>query len=140
VRLTHAPGALSGVELQVLGWRTEDGKTHLAIALSIRACLIGQRVPFRTATEWVALLADDPAEPLRGCAWGVNSQPALQRQFLTGLDMETIGIMAQGAPGSPIGHRVHINGTGAESGVVATGSCAQPRRGAALNMLGPRLT
>jgi DNA replication protein DnaC len=34
------------------------GKTHLAIALSIRACLAGQRVIFRTATEWVALLSD----------------------------------------------------------------------------------
>src|SRR5471030_3349601 len=34
------------------------GKTHLAIALSLRACLAGQRVLFRTATEWVALLAD----------------------------------------------------------------------------------
>jgi DNA replication protein DnaC len=34
------------------------GKSHLAIALGIRACLHGQRVVFRTATEWVALLAD----------------------------------------------------------------------------------
>jgi DNA replication protein DnaC len=34
------------------------GKTHLAIALSIRACLAGQRVLFRTATEWVALLSE----------------------------------------------------------------------------------
>src|SRR3984957_10417606 len=34
------------------------GKTHLAIALGIRACLSGQRVIFKTATEWVALLAD----------------------------------------------------------------------------------
>jgi DNA replication protein DnaC len=34
------------------------GKTHLAIALSIRACLAGQRVAFATATEWVARLAD----------------------------------------------------------------------------------
>ena len=34
------------------------GKTHLAVALAIRACLAGQRVIFRTATEWVALLAD----------------------------------------------------------------------------------
>jgi DNA replication protein DnaC len=34
------------------------GKTHIAIALSIRACLKGHRVTFRTATEWVALLAD----------------------------------------------------------------------------------
>ena len=34
------------------------GKTHLAIALSIRACLAGQRVAFATATEWVARLAE----------------------------------------------------------------------------------
>src|SRR5437016_12461880 len=34
------------------------GKTHLAIAVSIRACLAGQRVVFATATEWVARLAE----------------------------------------------------------------------------------
>src|SRR5579863_6757895 len=34
------------------------GKTHISIALGIRACLAGQRVIFKTATEWVALLAD----------------------------------------------------------------------------------
>jgi DNA replication protein DnaC len=34
------------------------GKTHLAIAISMRACLAGHRVVFRTATEWVAHLAD----------------------------------------------------------------------------------
>src|ERR671928_2164376 len=34
------------------------GKTHLAIALGIRACLAGQRVQFATATEWVARLGD----------------------------------------------------------------------------------
>jgi DNA replication protein DnaC len=34
------------------------GKTHLAIALGIRACLAGQRVQFATATEWVARLQD----------------------------------------------------------------------------------
>ena len=34
------------------------GKTHLATALGIRACLVAQRVLFKTATEWVALLAD----------------------------------------------------------------------------------
>ena len=34
------------------------GKTHLAIAVSIRACLAGQRVQFATATEWVARLSD----------------------------------------------------------------------------------
>ena len=34
------------------------GKTHLAIALGIRACLAGQRVAFATATEWVAQLGE----------------------------------------------------------------------------------
>src|SRR5436189_1245592 len=34
------------------------GKTHLAVALSIRACLAGQRVQFTTATEWVARLSE----------------------------------------------------------------------------------
>jgi DNA replication protein DnaC len=34
------------------------GKTHLAIAIGVRACLAGHRVRFHTATEWVARLAD----------------------------------------------------------------------------------
>jgi len=34
------------------------GKSHLAIAIGIRACLAGQRVAFATATEWVARLGD----------------------------------------------------------------------------------
>jgi DNA replication protein DnaC len=34
------------------------GKTHLAIAVSIRACLAGQRVQFATATQWVARLGE----------------------------------------------------------------------------------
>ncbi len=34
------------------------GKTHLGIALGIRACLAGQRVAFATATEWVARLGE----------------------------------------------------------------------------------
>lgn len=34
------------------------GKTHLSIAISIRACLAGHRVAFATATEWVARLCD----------------------------------------------------------------------------------
>src|SRR5437879_1645928 len=34
------------------------GKTHLAIAVSIRACLSGARVAFATATEWVARLSE----------------------------------------------------------------------------------
>jgi DNA replication protein DnaC len=38
------------------------GKTHLAIAISIRACLAGHRVRFATATQWVARLADAKRE------------------------------------------------------------------------------
>jgi DNA replication protein DnaC len=34
------------------------GKSHLAIAVSIRACLAGHRVQFATATEWVARLSE----------------------------------------------------------------------------------
>src|SRR5437660_11407209 len=34
------------------------GKTHLAIAISIRPCLAGQRVQFATATQWVARLSE----------------------------------------------------------------------------------
>ena len=34
------------------------GKTHLAIAISIRACEAGHRVQFATASEWVARLAE----------------------------------------------------------------------------------
>ena len=34
------------------------GKTHLAIAVSIRACLAGQRVQFATATQGVARLSE----------------------------------------------------------------------------------
>jgi DNA replication protein DnaC len=49
---------LPGRENIVLLGPPGTGKTHLAIALSIRACLAGHRVAFKTATEWVALLAD----------------------------------------------------------------------------------
>src|SRR5213595_1184877 len=38
------------------------GKTHLAVALSIRACLAGHRVRFATATEWVARLTEAKRE------------------------------------------------------------------------------
>jgi len=34
------------------------GKTHLSIALGVRACLAGQRALFATATQWVARLGD----------------------------------------------------------------------------------
>jgi DNA replication protein DnaC len=49
---------LHGRENVVLLGPPGTGKTHLSIALGIRACLAGHRVAFRTATEWVALLAD----------------------------------------------------------------------------------
>jgi DNA replication protein DnaC len=49
---------LHGKENVVLLGPPGTGKTHLAIALSIRACLSGHRVLFKTATEWVALLSD----------------------------------------------------------------------------------
>jgi DNA replication protein DnaC len=45
------------------------GRTHLAIALSIRACLAGHRVRFATATQWVARLA----EPNTTDAWRTSS-------------------------------------------------------------------
>jgi DNA replication protein DnaC len=57
------------------------GKSHLSIALGIRACLAGQRVVFRTATEWVAMLADaqrqgkldDELDPWSGSrCWSAN--------------------------------------------------------------------
>jgi DNA replication protein DnaC len=49
---------LAGRENVILLGPPGTGKTHLAIALGIRACLAGQRVAFKTATEWVALLSD----------------------------------------------------------------------------------
>jgi DNA replication protein DnaC len=49
---------LHGKENVVLLGPPGTGKTHLATAIGIRACLAGQRVIFKTATEWVALLAD----------------------------------------------------------------------------------
>ncbi len=49
---------LVGKENVVLLGPPGTGKTHLSIALGIRACLAGHRVQFRTATEWVGLLAD----------------------------------------------------------------------------------
>jgi len=49
---------LAGKENIVLLGPPGTGKTHLAVALGIRACLAGQRVMFKTATEWVAALAD----------------------------------------------------------------------------------
>jgi len=49
---------LLGKENVVLLGPPGTGKTHLAIALGIRAGLAGHRVLFATATEWVARLLD----------------------------------------------------------------------------------
>ncbi len=49
---------LLGKENAMLLGPPGTGKTHLAIALGIRACLAGHRVLFATATEWVARLLD----------------------------------------------------------------------------------
>jgi len=49
---------LHGRENVVLLGPPGTGKTHLAIAIGIRACLAGRRVAFATATEWVAKLGE----------------------------------------------------------------------------------
>ncbi len=49
---------LHGKQNVVLLGPPGTGKTHLAIAIGIRACLGGQRVAFATATEWVARLGE----------------------------------------------------------------------------------
>src|ERR1700685_3055162 len=49
---------LHGKENVVLLGPPGTGKTHLAVAVGVRACLAGQRVAFATATEWVARLAE----------------------------------------------------------------------------------
>lgn len=49
---------LLGKENVVLLGPPGTGKTHLAIAIGIRACLAGHRVLFATASEWVARLLD----------------------------------------------------------------------------------
>ena len=53
---------LHGKENVVLLGPPGTGKTHLSIALGIRACLAGQRVCFATATEWVARLGQARSE------------------------------------------------------------------------------
>ena len=49
---------LHGKENVVMLGPPGTGKTHLAIALGIRACLAGKKVAFATATEWVARLGE----------------------------------------------------------------------------------
>ena len=54
------PGPRFGAGLTRLSLRAglDSHRSILAIALSIRACLAGQRVQFATATEWVARLGE----------------------------------------------------------------------------------
>ncbi len=57
-------GALDFIEARhnvVLLGPPGTGKTHLAIALGIRACQAGHRVAFATATQWVDRLAAEHA-------------------------------------------------------------------------------
>ena len=49
---------LHGRENVILLGPPGTGKTHIATALGIRACLAGQRVQFATATQWVARLGE----------------------------------------------------------------------------------
>src|SRR5580704_1091943 len=49
---------LHGKENVILLGPPGTGKTHIATALGIRACLAGQRVQFATATQWVARLGE----------------------------------------------------------------------------------
>jgi DNA replication protein DnaC len=53
---------LHGKENVILLGPPGTGKTHLSIAIGIRACLAGQRVAFATATEWVARLGQARSE------------------------------------------------------------------------------
>jgi DNA replication protein DnaC len=49
---------LHGNENVILLGPPGTGKTHLATALGVGACLAGQRVQFATTTAWVARLGD----------------------------------------------------------------------------------
>src|ERR1700739_225469 len=60
------------------------GKTHIATALGIRACLAGQRVIFATATQWVARLGDAHRQAKRA------AEPK-RLSFVPGLVVDEIG-------------------------------------------------
>ncbi len=52
----HLTGQRGAQVLQSVAIPPGTGKTHLSIALGIRACLAGHRVAFATAAEWAARL------------------------------------------------------------------------------------
>ena len=70
-------GALDFIEARhnvVLLGPPGTGKTHLAIALGIRACQAGHRVAFVTATEWGdRLAAEHAAGRLHEALWECRS-------------------------------------------------------------------
>ncbi len=71
---------LLGKENVVLLGPPGTGKTHLAIALGIRACLAGHRVLFATATEWAARLLDAQRLPAQRRAPSPRSGAAGDRR------------------------------------------------------------
>ncbi len=87
---------LHGKENVILLGPPGTGKTHLAIALSIRACLAGQRSIFRTATEWgrAALRRPAPRTPGSGAQpIGADSAPGLRRGRLHPFDPHAANLM-----------------------------------------------
>jgi hypothetical protein len=80
---------LAGKENVVLLGPPGTGKTHLWIALGIRACLAGHRVAFRTATEWVAMWSPPgpatpsprPASSMLVLFWGAPDRGLSGRSF-----------------------------------------------------------
>jgi len=59
VRLVAAPGDLRDVELEVLGWRTEDGETALI-------CRLVDGSPGTIPARWTDLPLRAPVEPRLG--------------------------------------------------------------------------
>ncbi|WP_107051700.1 IS21-like element helper ATPase IstB [Streptomyces sp. NRRL S-475] len=82
----------------VLVGPTGTGKTHLAVALGVRACQAGHRVLFATAAEWAARLADARAAGrLDAELTALDDHPLLivDEVGYTPLDPATAGLLFQ---------------------------------------------